>query len=480
MLLKRKLALLLAATCLLAGGCSSTPSTWRSRKAPDTGRQEEDHAGAPVIPGEERVAAAAETEVALPTPLACGDAERIALERSPHLQAALSRINAAEAHVTGARAGYYPTLELSANGTRSRQNFATINIPGVDLTSRQWSYNAALQSNWILLDGLAREARLYGARSGLAESLAAFEDVRRLLVEAVDAAYNNALLARENIRIAEADAAFNGRLLDETRFKEEAGSASLSDRLNFEIRLNGAKSQLLQAKNDRCVAEAVLFELMGLPHPPPSAGLSLSPLDMNESRDLAPPDVETELGFALARRPDLEGLRAAIETSECQVSESRAASLPTLFLQGSYGYQRIDNPNFDGDDRVVSASLNLAWNLFNGFADSSVVRAAKNLTTQRRKELASRWLVVISEVRQAATRLKTAQEQFSLQKDNLRLTSKARDLVLKEYNAGQASLVRLNEAQRDLINAEGNFALARIAVRQLRDTLNAATSRNLF
>ena len=54
----------------------------------------------------------------------------------------------------------------------------------------------------------------------------------------------------------------------------------------------------------------------------------------------------------------------------------------------------------------------------------------------------------------------SAQEQLALQRSNATLVQQVRDLVEKEYAAGQASLVRLNEAQRDLVAAHGNLALS--------------------
>ncbi len=60
----------------------------------------------------------------------------------------------------------------------------------------------------------------------------------------------------------------------------------------------------------------------------------------------------------------------------------------------------------------------------------------------------------------------TAQSQVALQRENVDLVQRTRDLVEKEYNAGQGSLVRLNEAQKDLTTARSNLALALVGLRQ--------------
>jgi outer membrane protein TolC len=463
-------ALLAAALCGLPAGCGAP----EQRTGPDDG------AGAPAAAPPWSPARAPENPLEIPSLLTHDAAVRIALERSPNLHAASARIGAARARITQARAGYFPSFDLSAAASRTKQNFETIQVPDVDLSARYWSYSATLSGSWVLFDGLAREARVLGTKASWLESVSAYEDARRLLIQAVDLAYNTALLARENIRIAEADAGFNKELLEETRLKVEAGSASLSERHNFEIRLNAASSQLISAQNELSIAMAVLAELMGLPGTTEPTSIALAPLGEESEDDLAPPHELEELAFALRSRPDLDALRHAIKTSEAQVDENRAANLPTVFLQGEYGYRRLDNPHFDQDDLTGTGSLNLAWNLFNGFSDRAGIQAARFATEQKRKELAAQWLAVISEVRQAVAQVAASQAQLILQRENHRLTLDTRDLVLKEYQAGQASLVRLNEAQRDLIEAEGNLSLARIAVRQVWNNLHAATARNLY
>ena len=54
-----------------------------------------------------------------------------------------------------------------------------------------------------------------------------------------------------------------------------------------------------------------------------------------------------------------------------------------------------------------------------------------------------------------------------------------RDLVEKEYAAGQAFLVRLNEAQRNLVTAQSRLALALATMRQAWFTLETDTGHIL-
>ena len=84
-----------------------------------------------------------------------------------------------------------------------------------------------------------------------------------------------------------------------------------------------------------------------------------------------------------------------------------------------------------------------------------------------------------AEVASAVATLISAQEQLALQRSNAKLVQQVRDLVEKEYAAGQASLVRLNEAQRDLVAAQGNLALSLVSMRQAWENLRADTGEIL-
>lgn len=54
-----------------------------------------------------------------------------------------------------------------------------------------------------------------------------------------------------------------------------------------------------------------------------------------------------------------------------------------------------------------------------------------------------------------------------------------RDLVEKEFAAGQGSLVRLNEAQRDLVTAQARLALALVSLRLTWHNLRTSTGEIL-
>ncbi len=119
---------------------------------------------------------------------------------------------------------------------------------------------------------------------------------------------------------------------------------------------------------------------------------------------------------------------------------------------------------WQGDDFGNTVGVNLTYNFFSGGADRARWRQAKASLTESEKTLESVKIAANSEIRTSLSALKSAQQQLVLQRSNVRLVEQTRDLVEKEYAAGVASLVRLNEAQRDLTTAQNRLALALAAL----------------
>ncbi|MCH7910780.1 MAG: TolC family protein, partial [Candidatus Hydrogenedentes bacterium] len=81
--------------------------------------------------------------------------------------------------------------------------------------------------------------------------------------------------------------------------------------------------------------------------------------------------------------------------------------------------------------------------------------------------------------RRSLETLTAAQQELLIQRETTQFVERNRELVEREYRSGQGSLVRLNEAQRDLIAQRGRLALARVVLRQSWFDLKTATGETL-
>jgi outer membrane protein TolC len=122
----------------------------------------------------------------------------------------------------------------------------------------------------------------------------------------------------------------------------------------------------------------------------------------------------------------------------------------------------------------------LAWNLFSGGIARARIVEAGHKERESQYALASLQNKIASEVRQDLALLAAAEEQVRLQRESVDLVRENRDLAKNEYEAGETSLVRLNEAQRDLTTTYGRLAQALVSYHQARHRLLAATGKNIM
>ena len=123
--------------------------------------------------------------------------------------------------------------------------------------------------------------------------------------------------------------------------------------------------------------------------------------------------------------------------------------------------------------------MQLTYNLFAGGLDRAKTREARHKEKETRKALEQARLDAAQGVRSAIADLRASQEQLLLLRTNEELIRQNRDLAEKEYNSGVGSLVRLNEAQRDLTAAKNRLALAIAGMRQSWYALEAETGHIL-
>ncbi len=412
-------------------------------------------------------------------------AQRIASANSPSLAAALDRVRQAQARVMQARSAYWPSVDADASGTRvwtpeNQLQFRDIPEFG-DLEQEDTLsiYRTSLSATWFLFDGFARKFRTAAARFAEQGTLAARADARRLILAAVADSYYNAQLARENMAIAAANEAFNLRQAEDARARREVGTGSLSDVLNFEVQVNSARTEFLQARESYRIALYGLAALMGIPDAGFPSGLPLAKLGDEQPGELILPEPEPLILYAYQHRPDLLGDEFERMQAESGIGVAKSRFLPSVALTGSVDGERADDLGYEGDDFGGSVALIFSYNLFEGGNNLAQLREARAALAEAENLLQDSRISVASDVREALTSLQSAQEQVALQRENAKLVRQNRDLVEKEYNAGQASLVRLNEAQRDLTQAQSRLAQALVSLRQAWQNLAAATGEIL-
>ena len=457
-------------------------------------------------------------------------AQRRALEDNPTLQAAGERVAQAEQLAKQALSAYFPQIDASysiaytwlpgylvdpaqealdqAQGAlgdlRNQFRFGTL-AANVPLTASQRhdirqgfasadaflgelsdrlddpleSHTIGVTAGYLVFDGFARKFRLAQARYGIKEVEAARLDGQRLLLSAVARAYYGVQLARENMTIVQSDLAFNESLLADARVLRERGRGALSDELNFEVAVSAARTGLLEARKQYESARIALATLMAMPDAVLPENVRVAPLADETPAQLQPPEDQPLLARALEQRPDVDRSELTVKRSQAATRQEAAEFSPKVAAFVNYESQRFDGFRLDEDDFTTTVGVNVSYNLFSGGRRLAAVREKKHASREAELMLRDRELQVTSEVQLALLDLRTAQQQLVLQRTTLQSVQKNRDLVAKSYEAGKELLVRLNQAQRDLVRAQARLALSRVELQRLWYELETATADNL-
>jgi len=412
----------------------------------------------------------------------------VALAGNPTLAAAEDRVRQAKARLDQARSAYWPRLDATMSGSRlslsdrvyeEQLTQARFFNPTIDIEDPEDYYRARLFATWVLFDGFERKFQNAAARTGVDQSKMAQREVRRIILSSVAQTYYAAQLAFENWVIARADADFNQRQLSEAQARRRSGTGSLSDELNFQVRVNAARAEEIRMERIYESTRYALAAILGIPKALFPSHLKLARLTAETGQDMQPPDPKPLVDYALEHRPDILRDELNLIQADLTVKIARADYYPAINFLASVDGERPEDASLEKDDFGNTLGVALSYNLFAGGLTRASVDEAKARVAENTKLLADTRIQVSSQVRSSLTNLIAAQKQLSLQRDNARLVKKQRDLVEKEYQAGQGSLVRLNEAQRDLTTTRGRLALALASVHNAWFELKTETGKIL-
>ncbi len=423
------------------------------------------------------------------TSLSLADAQRIALHNNPTYIAAHHAVAAAHMRYLQTFAGYMPKITANFSfsgsdswntkvGTNSNDFGSPVRHPRTDSLNT----NVGVQATLLLFDGLNREFGVMAASHSEKYYQRLDENACRTMMLAVAQAYNSVLLQIENRRIAEEDRNFQKISLRDTQYKFDAGAVPLSSVLNFAILMNNAEVNVVRAEYNYESAVYALALLMGYPDGTFPKEVKFSGHIKTDFIEL--PAIDIYLDTALANRPDLKGYREQLEIAKYQLYQQYASFSPTVsgFFNWGFGTNASYSNAYDNrsrsDNTSISYGIQADWTIFSGLARYNKMREYQANLAIADYQAAAQWFQVVNDVRTAYASYVQSTRATKLLQQVRDLSAKQRDLVDDEYRAGNTELTRLNEAQRDFVDAEANLATSYIGIQNARAQLDAAVGVN--
>jgi len=388
----------------------------------------------------------------------------------PEIQTGAANRRAAIAAISEARAGYFPTLDVTVGYGREQSDNVNTRAAtqGGEVTLNRTEAEVTLSQ--LVFDGgaVSSQVRLQESRS----DSAAYDLANTAQTIALRAAraYLEVLRLRSVIEIAQVNVTVHQRTLEQVTMLFERGAGRRSDAQQAEARLALARSTLTALRGQLEQAESEYRRLTGLA--PQQLEKPTVPLER------LPRDEQTALEEALTGHPALKASQAELAVARADLQVSRTRYIPRVNLELSAG----QNNNLDGvrgttADRIVA--LRLRYNLFRGGADSARIREAEARVERALADVANVRINLEREVRATWEALQAEREQLAYLQAHAETSADVVEAYRNQFRLGLRTLLDVLNTENELFNARSALVNGVSAVAADSYRLFAGTGRLL-
>jgi outer membrane protein TolC len=298
--------------------------------------------------------------------------------------------------------------------------------------------------------GVAQVAEVKRADAAAALAQAQLEVARRGLVETVVNLYYDSIAADQKLLVAKRAATEADAFADLTSKREAVREAAHADVIKAQLEQQQRRRDLADAN---VVAEKASLELAVLLFPDPR-----TPYTLQKSPSIA--EVPTRAAIeaaATSSNPDLRSALAALRQSNAEVLAARAAYLPDLGLNFTYG---IDAPQFavNGPDGVknlgYSGSVTLDIPVWDWLSTQHKVKQSEIRRDAARVALTATQRRLIANLEEAYSEATTAHDQLASLDQSVQTAAESLRLTMLRYTGGEATVLEVVDAQNALTSAE--------------------------
>ena len=389
------------------------------------------------------------------------DAIAIALENNYGVKIANNNVEVAKNNSSIYNTGYLPTVSTSAganynnsNQEIERQNGETTKINGAETKS----YNASINVNYTLFDGLNRKYNYKQLKKtyNLSE-LEARETIENMYLQLFNNYFQIARLS-ENTSNLDETLKISKKRLERANHQYDYGQSTKLEILNAQVDVNNDSINLINSRQQFANSKRNLNIILGTQN-----GIAYN--------------VETEVNFinlmsfeelsskAKENNILLKQNEKNIAISKFNIKANKAGYLPKAGLTGSYGWNKSQNPATSFlaqlNSTGLNAGLNLSWNIFDGGATKTRVANAK-IALENQEILKQQQLETIDNT------IKNTYELYQntlfileAQKQNEITTQNNFDRTEERYKLGQVSSIEFRQAQINLLNTQNAVSNAK-------------------
>jgi outer membrane protein TolC len=405
---------------------------------------------APAQVTDQTVASNAQAANAAPLTITLQDALERARKNNPEYRAALTEYGLAKEDRVQSRAGLLPSVNYNAgfiytegNGTLTSR---FIGNNGVHEYLSQGNVHQALS-----LETVADYRRTLAAE---AVARARSEIAARGLVVTVVQAYYGFAVAQRKYATAQRASSEAQHFLDISQKLEHGGEVAHSDVIKAQIQTNQQQRELQEAELEMNRSRLELAVLIF-----PDFNQNFSVVDDLQTPEPLPAFQEVEAAAA-NKNPELRAALAALHEAKAEVAVAWNGFLPSLNLDYFYG---IDANQFatrapDGRHNLgYAASATLQLPVWNWGANRSKLKQAGLRRQQAQVELSFTQRQLLAKMHTLYDEAQTARAEMDSLSQSAELAAESSRLTTMRYQAGEATVLEVVDAQNTLTQARNSF-----------------------
>ena len=380
-----------------------------------------------------------------------------ALNKNVDINAAIARLEEADAYLKQVGAALIPSADLTSQGNRSKATETGI-IPPSFVQPFRKNFNIQLGTSFELdFWGRLRRAK----ESARAEYIASQYSKDTVVLSLQSTLASNYLLLRSidsQIVALKDNVVSRKENLELTKKRLESGLISALDLHQAEAALNNLSAQLSDLMRQREIVANQLILLSG----DMNLNIPENKLDALVTPPIPPANMPSSL---LESRPDIKEAEQIMIAANANIGVAKAALFPNIVLTANFGRESAELKNIDktGSD-IWGIGLGLTLPIF----DSGRAQTRVSQATAKQKQALSYYESSIQNAFKEVNNAIVSLKEYTEQENDLKLTQdaakKAMDIASNRYKAGYSSYLEYLDAQRVYNDA----SIAYIQKRQLR------------
>ena len=361
------------------------------------------------------------------------------LKTNPEIRANAYNRLARDQEVEKARAGFFPTLDLTAGIGANRQEhpFREDLYPRSSVLGlRQNLFSFGVTTNEV-----QRQKSRVKSQAYLIQANSEYVSLQAAK------AYLNVLRAEELHELAQENLVNHQKIYDQMKLRSESGVERKADLDQVMGRLALAQSNIVVTLANLEDAKTDYLAVIGLP---PQGLVKPGPADVD-----FPENIEKAIELTIDNYPLIKSARADLEAREFQYKTAKSDAYPKLDLTADYSWEHdVDQ---EGYNEEFTAATVMRLNLFNGGYDSARIAETLNQIKEANEIYKNTKRQATQSIRLSWEAYKAATRKTVHLKKYVEAAGMTVDAFAKQWMVGRRTMFDVLDTQAEYINAKSDL-----------------------